>query len=91
MLILPITTRARNYGYVIWPKQFDALMQSELRGAEEVNVYFNDSFIGKKTVDWQRRRISIGYSCTRTLPSTKIAYRITFESPKKLTVYTWND
>jgi len=64
---LQITSRARQYGYVFWPKSQDNQMRELLGHADSVEILFENKMIGKKRVDWKYRRISIGPSRTTAL------------------------
>lgn len=86
-MIVPISDRARKYGYFIWPKAADSGMQTLLAGAQTVELSFNGAAAGTKNVDWKHRRISVGPKLTRDMPETASSFVIEFEAPK-LTVTT---
>lgn len=64
---IPISERARRYGYVIWPKSQDDEVKKLIPDQEIIVVSFDNRDLGKKRVDWKYRRISVGSSHTRTL------------------------
>ena len=65
---VPISDRARRWGYLIWPHAMDAEMHTLLGDAASVAVRFGEAELGSKTVDWMRRRISLGPRRTRAIP-----------------------
>lgn len=67
---IPISDRARRFGYIFWTKALDAGVRNALGTQESVRLVFNGQDLGEKRIDWQRRRISIGQSRTRALPPT---------------------
>lgn len=67
-LEIPISSRARQFGYVIWPISLDQEVSKVLDGADAVDLWLDSSFLGHKNVDWKYRRISLGYRQTRALP-----------------------
>jgi hypothetical protein len=69
-MIVPISPRARKYGYVIWPSRLDQDMRSLLGEAQTAQLIFEGHERGTKKVDWSRRRISVGSSQTRKLTET---------------------
>lgn len=64
---IPISERARKYGYVIWPKKLDSQIQELLSGRETVDVVFQNTDVGQRRIGWKYHRISIGPSHTRGL------------------------
>jgi hypothetical protein len=73
---IDITDRARQYGYIIWPKKHEADVRATLGERDFVRVHFNGTDLGKKRVDWKYRRISVGPSQTRTLSPDLSAFRL---------------
>ena len=69
-MIVPISDRARRFGYFIWPKGADAEMRALLSDVDSMRVSFEGIDIGSKRIDWARRRISLGQSQTRRVPET---------------------
>ena len=65
---IQISERSREYGYVFWDKKSDELVDKFLDQKEVVEVWFKNSYLGKKKIDRKYRRISIGYRNTRALP-----------------------
>jgi hypothetical protein len=76
MVVVLLTNRAREYGYIIWGKQQDESVKEELGSISEVDLVLNGKEIGKKRIDWKGRRISMGYRHTRHLSEehTKIQF-----------------
>ena len=64
---IPISNRARTYGYVIWPKKLEHDMRGVLPDEESVHVVFNCEDLGRRRIDWKYCRISVGPSHTRCL------------------------
>lgn len=81
-MIVPISDRARKYGYLFWPKTADADMRALLSGAQTVELSFNGAAAGTKTVDWKHRRISVGPKLTREMPETAKSFVLDFQAPK---------
>ena len=75
---LPISDRARRYGYLIWPKSADEEVHALMAGAQTVEVVFNGSDLGEKRVDWRHRRISIGPRKTQSVSTTAKSFHIEF-------------
>ncbi len=69
-VVLPFTERIRRYGYVYWTKEKDNDMRSLLDELDEVLVWFQESYLGRKKIVWKYRRISLGWAKTRALPSS---------------------
>ena len=77
-MIVPISDRARKWGYVIWPKALDNEMHALLGHAQTANVSFQGAEVDSKRVDWQHRRISIGAKKTRSLPASVRRFVLVF-------------
>lgn len=84
MLSVSFTNRAKEYGYIVWPKKLDEEFRNLLGEIEEVQLFFKGTYIGKKRVDWKSRRISIGYKHTRYLTDDHSEFQLHFEFPNKL-------
>ena len=67
-LNVPITNRIRKYGYIYWIKEQDDEVKRFLRNVDKIKIWFENSYLGEKKIDWKYRRISIGWSKTRSLP-----------------------
>ena len=67
ILELPIQNRARRFGYVFWLSTMDETTKSFFAGATSVLLWYNQNCIGVKAIDYEHRRISIGYKYTRTI------------------------
>ena len=64
---IPISDRSRKYGYLFWTKKMEPDVQSFLGKRQKIEIWFEDSYLGEKNIDWTHRRISIGYARTRDL------------------------
>ena len=73
-VIIPITKRAREYGYVIWKKSDEPQMRQLLGKREEIAIILFGGKHGTKRVDWGRSRISIGYRWTRLIEATQVDF-----------------
>ena len=80
-MIVPISDRARKWGYVIWPKALDDEIHALLGDAATVSVSFEGKNAGSKRVDWHRRRISVGPAQTRGLPASITGFVLEFRKP----------
>ena len=76
---IPITQRARQYGYVFWTRQLDEQMQELLGNTDVAEVALDGKLIGKRRVDWKYRRISVGPTHTKSLHPTLNSFRLAFE------------
>lgn len=75
---IQITKGARQYGYLIWNKKTDAVVEKMLTGLSEVDVRFNDFSLGKKNIDRKYHRISLGYKLTRALPHEHDTFSVSY-------------
>lgn len=71
-----ITNRARQYGYIIWPKRSDTAIREPLPEQERVEVVLNGRSLGERRVDWRYRRISVGPTATRRLGQQESRFAI---------------
>lgn len=85
---IEISERARRFGYIFWSKKNDEAVEKFLRKTEAVEVWFNDSRLGKKRVDWRHRRISIGYKQTRDMPVGASVFCLKFANNMTLKIET---
>ena len=85
---IEISERARKFGYVIWAKKNDWAVEKFLKKIETVEVWFNDSRLGKKKVDWRHRRISVGYKQTREMPIEAKVFSLKFSNSTTLKIET---
>lgn len=87
-LTIPISPRARRFGYIIWPKR----MQEEVRGVlgdvERVAVVFHGRELGERRIDWKYSRISVGRSNTRDLVPGASSFGLRLVDDGKLLVET---
>ena len=66
-LTIPISNRCRKYGYIYWTTTHDDVVHKFFNHAKKVEVWFENSYIGEKRIDWKYRRISVGWSRTRAI------------------------
>lgn len=74
---IPISERARKYGYVIWPKKLDADVRALLGNVDTLTVVMDGRPLGRKRVDWKYRRISVGQSITRDIDPGRSSFDLT--------------
>lgn len=86
-MIVPISNRARKYGYLFWPKAADDGMRALLSDVQKLELSFNGAEASTKTVDWKRRRISVGTKLTRAMPETASSFVLDFQNPKLNVTY----
>ncbi len=77
---IAISESARRWGYLKWKKKQGEEMEIFLKGRKEVRLIFNGADHGIKRVDWQYRRISIGYRWTRMIPEQKKIFKISLQN-----------
>jgi hypothetical protein len=84
-----ITNRARTYGYLIWPKELDDVVEKLFPpNAQEIEVFLNQRFLGPKRIDRKYRRISLGYKFTRALPEAQTIFQVSVSKDGKLNIKT---
>lgn len=83
-----ISERARRFGYLFWTKKEDSSIHRLLTQRDQVEVWFNDSRLGKKNIDWRNRRISIGYKNTREIPAHEHTFKLTVVKDQLLRIET---
>jgi hypothetical protein len=71
MVEVALTERIRKYGYLYWKRRQDDEISNLLGQRASVDVVFMNADHGRKRIDWQYRRISIGWRWTRALPESK--------------------
>ena len=76
-LKVPITNRARQYGYFIWPAKQDEEIKRVFRGVSKIDVWFESSYLGEKNIDWRNRRVSLGPRQTRSVAPESSVYLLT--------------
>lgn len=76
-LRIPLSERSRQYGYVFWTKAEQEDVSRFFSKESSVHVWFCESYLGEKKIDWHRRRISLGWAQTRPLNPTLRWFRIT--------------
>lgn len=67
---IPITQRARQYGYITWPKKRTSELRQLLGEHESVTVDLDGTDLGPKRIDWKYCRISLGPRKTQSLPES---------------------
>jgi hypothetical protein len=78
VLEIPISERAREYGYIFWPYRMDEKVRQFFGDCDGVVVMFEDSNLGEKRIDWEFRRISLGYKQTKGLDESLRVFKLTF-------------
>jgi hypothetical protein len=81
-----ITKRARQYGYVFWKYRQDEEIAELLGKRKAVDVVFMNADHGEKNIDWQHRRISLGWRWTRSLPESKKVFVLKMSKSNKLEI-----
>lgn len=85
-LAVPITPRSKQYGFIFWSKASEEEVTKFFKNAEKVDVWFQNSYLGTKRIDWKYRRISLGWKRTRALPNEVKYFRITYKKDKSIQV-----
>lgn len=85
---IPLTNRARQYGYVIWPKKADPAVRSLVGEMETIEILFNGQELGRKRIDWRYRRISLGRRSTQLLPEETSTMTLSVDRTGRLAVTT---
>ncbi len=67
---IPISERARKYGYVFWHAKNDEVVNSFFKNADVIAVVFDGAKLGEKKIDFKLRRFSVGWRWTRQLPKS---------------------
>ena len=83
---IPISRRARSYGYLFWPKASDREMAEILGESATAVVVLDGVTLGEKRVDWKYRRISLGQSKTRSLSPSASRFRVSAAADGSLQV-----
>lgn len=73
---IPISARAKRFGYLFWRAKENERMEKLLGSAKSIGIWFNNSYLGTKQIDWKYHRISIGYARTRDLDETVTQFRL---------------
>ena len=85
-LKIPVTAGARKYGYLYWKRVHDEAIEAFLCGAKAVDIVFDKTSLGEKTVDYRYRRISLGWANTRPLPEEVSQFRLAFQDDGRLRI-----
>ncbi len=75
---IPIFDRSRKYGYIYWKNAMDESVKKFLGDRQSIDVWFENSLLGKKNIDWKNRRISIGYKQSRKISESAKLFIITY-------------
>ncbi len=86
VLEIPITGRARKYGYIFWSAVQDSEVEKFFGKVTNIDLWFENSYLGKMRIDWQHRRISVGWSRTRPLGANINTYNLKFNKDGSLRV-----
>lgn len=78
-LRIPITERARKYGYLTWTKDDDEKVVQLIGNRKTIRVVLNGADLLEKRIDWKYRRISLGYKHTRRIPSDATEFLVEFD------------
>ena len=62
---IPITNRARKYGYLIWPKKKEDKLKKLIGDKDKITVTLNGYMLGTKNIGWKYCRISLGPQQTK--------------------------
>ncbi len=85
---IPMSERSKKYGYVFWGKRADSQIESLLKEKQKISVKFNGVDLGEKNIDWKHRRISLGWTQTRSLPNKKASFFLTVSKDNWLNIKT---
>jgi hypothetical protein len=83
---IPITKRARTYGYIIWRKRHTEEMSRLIGKCEVVDLAIGNTQQKGKRIDRKQRRISLGYRLTRSLSRDLKFFRIEMLKPGNLRI-----
>jgi len=84
VLRVPLSQRARRFGYIFWPQAMDEEVERFFGVLKTVEVVFENSYLGEKRIDRAYRRISVGWRQTRRLPREVSTFRLSFKKDGKL-------
>jgi len=85
-LTIPITERARKYGYIFWSAQMDNEVVKFFGKKGQIGFWFEGSYLGVKRIDFQHRRISIGPRQGRNIGKRKTEFHYTYREDGSLNV-----
>ena len=74
---LPLTERARRFGYVFWPKYRESEIRDVIGEGPIISVSAGGGPPRNLTVQWKYARIAVGKSWTNSLPQTADTFRLT--------------
>lgn len=77
---IPISDRCRKYGYIYWSKSLDTSLRNFFKDASIIDMIFDGARLGKKTIDWRYRRISVGWRWTRQVASSAQKFILAFDN-----------
>ena len=85
-VLVPISKRARRFGYLFWPRRMEADIRSLLGAADEIGVEYCGNKQGTKKIDWKYARISIGQRQTRAIPEDERFFVLSRPDPGVLSI-----
>ncbi len=85
-LSLPLTDRARKYGYITWPKARAAELRGLLGDGDNLTLVLPTGREKRGKVDWKHNRLSVGPSSTRSLPPNIQSIRLVLSAPGKIEI-----
>ena len=85
---IPITSRARTYGYIIWGKAQAQPMDLFIGNNETVDIETKDNIQRAKHVDQKQKRISLGISFTTSIDKDHTIYVLKSTTPGRISLST---
>jgi hypothetical protein len=85
---IPITARARTYGYIIWGKKQAEAMDLFIGNSETVDITTADNVQKAKRVDRKQKRISLGYRFTNSIDKKHNVFVLTSVKPGRVILST---
>jgi len=75
-ILIPITEKGRDSGYLTWPAVQEYNMNILLKGLDSVRLQFSDTDLGVKKINRKTRRIAIGPAHTKALDVSARTYKL---------------
>ncbi len=85
---IPITARARTYGYIIWSRKQTVDMELFVGKNVTIDIETSDGLTKTKRVDRKQKRISLGYKFTRALEKRHTVFILTRLKPGRISLST---
>ena len=82
MIKVPITKRARTYGYVIWTSKTEATIEDFFRGKQTVHLTLNGNNLGPKNISYAYRRLSLGVSKMKAISEKHTVFLLSLSGNK---------